>query len=203
MGVSGFQNAVFKTAHCRWRHPPHPPLRLQRRALSQWRYRQCRANGRGSVDQDTFHGLRQSSCRMVREVGTLAQRVTVHLGSLRFQQTRHVFDPQHVDPLFDELVDEVQVVLECILGFLGVRDITGVTDGCFNNTARPFRRIDTKPHLRRAVSSREREECRPLRFQCSSANRRPGRYLTRSRQPSSRNRRWHYHCEVLRFVRVL
>ena len=62
-----------------------------------------------------------------------------------------------MDPLFDELIDEVQVVLECVLGLLGVSDIARVTDGCLDDTAGPFRRIDTKPHLWRDMSSTWKE----------------------------------------------
>ena len=69
-----------------------------------------------------------------------------------------------MDSLSDELIDEVQVVLERVLGLLGVRDITGVTNSCFDDSARFFRRIDTKPHLWWDVSTTQRGGMDPYVF---------------------------------------
>ena len=72
-----------------------------------------------------------------------------HSSSLGLQQTSHVLDAEHVDALSDELIDEVEVVVEGVLGLLGVRDITAVADDGLADTTGLLRGIDTELQLHR------------------------------------------------------
>ena len=47
----------------------------------------------------------------------------------------------------DELVDEVHVVLQRVLGLLGVRDIAAVADDGLDDTTRLLRGIDTETQV--------------------------------------------------------
>ena len=57
-----------------------------------------------------------------------------HLGSLGLEQTSHVLETEDVDTLLDELLDEVEVVLESVLGLVGARDIAAVANGGLDDT---------------------------------------------------------------------
>lgn len=67
------------------------------------------------------------------------------------QQTSHVLDTEDVDALSDELVDEAQVVVQSVLGLLGIRDVSAVADDGFANTSSLLRGVDTKLHLWEAL----------------------------------------------------
>jgi hypothetical protein len=64
--------------------------------------------------------------------------------SLGLEETSHVLDAEHVDALVHELVDELQVVLEGVLGLVRVRDVAGVADNGLADTTRLLRGIDTE-----------------------------------------------------------
>jgi hypothetical protein len=72
-----------------------------------------------------------------------------HIQSSRFgfQETSHILDTKNVNTLGNELVDKVKVVLEGILGLLGVGNITAVADYSFANTTGFLGSVDTQFHL--------------------------------------------------------
>lgn len=67
------------------------------------------------------------------------------------QETSHVLDTEDVDAFSDELVDEAQVVVESVLGLLGIRNVSAVADDGFANTTGLLRSVDTKLHLWEAL----------------------------------------------------
>ena len=72
-----------------------------------------------------------------------------HLSSLGLEQTSHVLETKNVDTLLDELLDEVEVVLESVLGLVGARDITAVAHGGLDDTTGLLGGIDTQLHLQK------------------------------------------------------
>ncbi len=87
-----------------------------------------------------------------------------HLGSLGLQQTGHVFDTQNVDSFLDQLIDEVEVVFQGILGLCGTGNISAVANDGFTNTAGLLRSIYAKSHLRGASETDLFYEYRLLTF---------------------------------------
>lgn len=77
----------------------------------------------------------------------LVVREYIQCGSLGLEETSHVLDTENVDTLLHELVNEVEVVLQGVLGLLGAGDITTVADDGFNNTAGLLGSVDSKFHL--------------------------------------------------------
>lgn len=65
-----------------------------------------------------------------------------------FQETSHIFHAKDVDTFRYELLDEIEVILQGIFGFLGAGAITAVANYSFNNTPCFFSRIDTETHLK-------------------------------------------------------
>ena len=76
----------------------------------------------------------------------------LHPSCFRLEQPGHILDTENMNTLGDKLVDEVKVVLESVLGLLGVGDITGVADNGFDNTTGLLSSVDTEFHLQRAES---------------------------------------------------
>ena len=116
-----------------------------------------------------------------------------HLGSLGLEQTGHILDTEDMDTLFDELVDEVEVVLQGVLCPLWVCDVTGIADCAFDDTTGLLGCIDTEFEVIEIV---ERAGMPVQLCGCSRVSsqltRKYGRCPDRLQQLSLRTRRWHY-----------
>jgi hypothetical protein len=75
------------------------------------------------------------------------EMVHAHGSSSGLEQTGHVLDTEDVNALLDELVGEVEVILERVLGLLGVGEITRVANGGLDDTSGLLGGIDTKLHV--------------------------------------------------------
>ena len=63
---------------------------------------------------------------------------------LRLEQASHILDTENVNTLRNELIDKVEVVVEGVLGLLGVGNITAVADDGLADTTGLLRGIDTE-----------------------------------------------------------
>lgn len=70
-----------------------------------------------------------------------------HGGGLRLEQPGHVLDGQDVDSLCNKLIDKVEVVLQVVLGLLGVGNVSGVTDDGLDDTSSLLGGIDSELHV--------------------------------------------------------
>lgn len=94
-----------------------------------------------------------------REVGvSLSDSADQELGSLRLEQTGHVLDTKNVDTLADKLVGQVEVVVEGILGSLGVGNISRVTNGTLDDTTGLLGGVDTELQIVKVVERVENSE---------------------------------------------
>lgn len=98
-----------------------------------------------------------------RQVGVLlVDSADEGAGSLGLEQTGHVLDAENVDAFAAELADEVEEVLEGVLGLLLARNIAGVAHDGFNDATGLLRRVDTELHVL----------CGPSLYTCSSSGKR-------------------------------
>mmetsp|Transcript_25141 Transcript_25141/g.42062 ORF Transcript_25141/g.42062 Transcript_25141/m.42062 type:complete len:238 (-) Transcript_25141:1913-2626(-) len=67
-----------------------------------------------------------------------------HPGSLGFEQARHVLDGKEVNVTRHELSDEVDVVVQVVLGARGIRHVTGVADGGLDHAPGLVHRLDAE-----------------------------------------------------------
>ena len=63
------------------------------------------------------------------------------------EETSHILNSEHVNSLLDELVDQVEVVLEGVLGLLGVGEISRVADGSLDDSSGLLGSVDTELHV--------------------------------------------------------
>ncbi len=74
----------------------------------------------------------------------LAQRGDERGGGGGLEQPGHVLDREHVDVAVDELAREIEVVVECELGFRRVGDVARVADRRLDDAARRADRVDAE-----------------------------------------------------------
>lgn len=91
-------------------------------------------------------GSNEPEIRMSR-CTKLSERELLQGSSLWLQETRHVLDAKNVNALGDELLDEIQVVLESVLGLLRTGNVSTVANNSLADTACLLRSVDTQPHL--------------------------------------------------------
>lgn len=73
--------------------------------------------------------------------------VHIQFGSLGLEETSHVLDTEDVDTLLHELVNEVEVVLESVLGLVGAGNIAAVADDGLDNTTGLLGGVNSEFHL--------------------------------------------------------
>jgi len=76
----------------------------------------------------------------------------------RFKQPGHVLDTQDVDPLSNELIRKIEVVLQGIFGPFRVGDVSRVTDCTFDYTACLLRSVDTELEVLKVIERVEYTE---------------------------------------------
>ena len=74
-------------------------------------------------------------------------RTDLHSSSFGLQKTSHILDTQDVNALIDELLDEVEVILERVLGLLGASDVTTVANNGLDDTSCLLGSVNAEPHL--------------------------------------------------------
>ena len=123
-----------------------------------------RVNVDGEVGVLGTDGTDEAEINRVSKIRNLMNNRNSHLSSLGLEQTSHILEAKNVDTLLDELLDEVEVVLESVLGLVGARDITAIAHGGLDDTTGLLGGIDTELHLReKSVTYSERTEWHNVR----------------------------------------
>ena len=93
------------------------------------------------------------------EVGILlADGADEESGGLGGEEASHILDVEDVDAEVDELTDGLEVVVDGVLGLVGVSAVAGVADGGLNDTAGGTDAVDAESHVLDVVEGVEDSE---------------------------------------------